>query len=136
VYGSNKILWSSEAIGVPSGFMYMCKNGLIVPRADGKVVCVDPKNGTERWSFSLAVASIYASLCSGDPHSPISRILERGHSLYFTSLDGYLYKLSSKTGKVQKRIALGAPSLSTPVWTSEGIVCADYDAVIHCLKHF
>ncbi|NRA40304.1 MAG: PQQ-binding-like beta-propeller repeat protein, partial [Planctomycetes bacterium] len=45
VYGSNKILWSSEAIGVPSGFMYMCKNGLIVPRADGKVVCVDPKNG-------------------------------------------------------------------------------------------
>ena len=135
-FGSNEVLWQVPNHGLPDGSLHMCTFGLFVPGADGQVRMLDPQSGAERWSLTLDPCDRYCGLYSYESLATSSPIVEHEGALYFSALDGYVYKVLGHNGEVVKKVPLGMASLSKPAIVGPGVICADFLGRVHCLKHF
>jgi outer membrane protein assembly factor BamB len=87
----------------------VAEDGLYVGTHDGRMVCLDPKDGRTIWQFS-----------SGD--SVLAAPAIDAGRVYFGSYDGSVYALEAATGRLLWKRDTGKPVVSTPAVSGDRVV--------------
>ncbi|MDE6723364.1 MAG: PQQ-binding-like beta-propeller repeat protein, partial [Eubacterium sp.] len=108
-----------------------------IPTANKGVIAYDLNEKAIVWQFDTQKAMIYtAPYTSGEAETVEPTPVLKDGSLIFGASDGVLYKISAKTGELEKSAVIGAPIFGSCAIIGDDVVVADYSGRVIRVSNF
>lgn len=125
------INFSSSAQSVIDG------NLAYIPTANKGIIAFDLNEKAIAWQYSTGKSMLYtAPYTSGDAQTVEPTPVLKDGSLIFGASDGVLYKISAKTGELEKSTAIGVPIFGTCAIIGDDVVVTDYSGRVIRINDF
>jgi outer membrane protein assembly factor BamB len=122
------VAWENQLDQVRTASAPALADGMLfVPTGAGTLYALIAKEGKVVWNWTETVVPAFSSCWSG--RAAVAPPVMLNNTLYFGSVNGWLYALNSTTGNELWRYNLGAPTLSAPAVSGNGLwtcSCAGY----------
>ncbi len=119
--GSGREQWNQTVGGEIRASLSLAEKRLIVPLVSGELVGLDLANGAPTWKAKLPGQIMSTPAAAGT------------HSLFVGSVDGHLYSVDQRTGRVIGDLATGGPVNSSPAVAHGVLVVGSGDGTVYGL---
>lgn len=108
-----------------------------IPTANKGIIAYDLDSMSVAWQFETGKAMIYtAPYTSGDSQTVEPTPVLKDGSLIFGASDGVLYKISAKTGKLEKSVNIGAPIFGSAALIGDDVIVSDFSGRVIRINKF
>lgn len=102
-----------------------------IPTANKGIIAYDLNEKAIAWQFETKKSIIYtAPYTNGEAQTVEPTPLLKDGSLIFGASDGVLYKISAKTGKLEKSVNIGAPIFGSAALIGDDVIVSDFSGRI------
>ena len=108
-----------------------------IPTANKGIIAYDLDSMSVAWQFETGKAMIYtAPYTSGDSQTVEPTPVLKDGSLIFGASDGVLYKISAKTGELEKSVNIGAPIFGSAALIGDDVIVSDFSGRVIRINKF
>lgn len=133
---SGKVLWSFDVVNrwpryQPASSPALALGNVFVGSPDGKLWCVDAKDGTPVWSTPLGRPTAAFSTHFREDNPVISSPVVSGNTVFVGDLNGRFYAIEAKDGHVAWSYDIGTPIMSSPAVSGNMVFISALDGSVY-----